>query len=135
MKTIPGLLIFIMLVACNKPAPKVTEYTIDQFYKNIRISGGNFNTDETKLLISSDKAGIFNVFEINIADSSMRQITHSTVESLFSVDYVPGTNQILYAADKGGNEISHIYLLNEDGTTMDLTPAEKEIAGGSEGTS
>ncbi len=37
-------------------------------------------------------------------------------------------NKILYSADKGGNEIDHIYLMNEDGTTTDLTPAEKEKA-------
>ncbi len=128
MKTILGIVIILMLFACNKPAPKVTEYTIDQFYKNLRISGGEFNTDENKLLVSSDKSGIWNVYEINLADSAMRQVTNSTVESFFSMDYVPGTNKILYAADKGGNEIYHIYLLNEDGTAQDLTPAEKEIA-------
>jgi dipeptidyl aminopeptidase/acylaminoacyl peptidase len=128
MKKIPGLLIFLLLAACNKPAPEVKQYTIDQFYKNLQISGGNFNADETKLLVSSDKSGIWNVYEINLADSNMRQVTNSTVESFFSMDYVPGTNKILYAADKGGNEINHIYLLNEDGTAMDLTPAEKEIA-------
>jgi len=128
MKTILGLVTCLLLVSCNKPAPKVTQYTIDQFYKNIQINGGNFNTDETKLLVSNDKSGISNVYEITIADSSMRQITHSTVESFYGLDFVPGTKKILYAADKGGNEISHIYLLNEDGTAQDMTPGEKEIA-------
>ena len=105
------------------------QYTIDQFYKSTRIIGGAFNTDETKLLVSTDKTGIFNVFEINLADSSTKQITHSTVESFFAMDYVPGTGKILYDADKGGNEIDHIYLLNEDGTTRDLTPGDKAKSG------
>lgn len=128
MKPILVLLTCLLLFSCAKPVPEVKQYTIDEFYKNLQINGGNFNADETKLLVSSDKSGIYNVYEINLADSSMKQITNSTVESLFSVDYVPGTNKVLYAADKGGNEIYHIYLLNEDGTQQDLTPVEKEIA-------
>jgi dipeptidyl aminopeptidase/acylaminoacyl peptidase len=117
----------LLLFACNRTEqPNVTQYSIDQFFKNIRINGGNFNADENKLLISSDQSGIFNVYEINLADTTMRQVTNSTVESYFSIDYVPGTEKILYSADKGGNEIDHIYLLNEDGTSLDLTPGEKE---------
>jgi dipeptidyl aminopeptidase/acylaminoacyl peptidase len=84
--------------------------------------------DEAKLLVSSDETGIFNVFEINIGDASKTQITFSEEESFFAVDYVPGTGQILYSADKGGNEIDHIYLLKEDGSSVDLTPAENEKA-------
>ena len=55
----------------------------------------------------------------------MRQVTNSTVESYFSVGYVPGTGQMLYYADKGGNEIDHIYQLNEDGTSQDLTEDDR----------
>lgn len=35
---------------------------------------------------------------------------------------------MLYSADKGGNEISHLYLLKEDNTTLDLTPQVDEKA-------
>lgn len=126
-KIFPALLTLLSLVSC-KTAVEIPRYTIDQFYKNIRISGGSFNTDESRLLVSSDKSGIFNVYEINLADTGMRQITHSTNESFYGIDYVPGTNAILYSADKGGNEIDHIYLYNEDGSSLDLTPGEKEKA-------
>jgi len=83
-----------------------------------------FSPDESKLLISSNETGVYNVFEINIADGSKRQITNSTTESCFAVEYVYGTSQVLYSADKGGNENSHLYLLNEDGTSTDLTPGD-----------
>jgi dipeptidyl aminopeptidase/acylaminoacyl peptidase len=115
-------------VSCTKPEPDVPRYSIEQFYKNLRIRGGNFNSDETKLLVSTDKSGIFNIFEITLADTGMKQITHSTGDSYFSIDYVPGTNHMLFTADKGGNEINHIYLYKEDGTTQDLTPGENEKA-------
>jgi len=127
MRTLVLISALIALAACTQIEPPA-KYSIEQFYDNMRITGGVFSDDETKLLVSSDETGIFNVFEINMADATRKQITFSEVESFFAVDYVPGTNQILYSADKGGNEVNHIYLLEEDGTSKDLTPAENEVA-------
>ncbi len=124
------LALFIILAACARTDTKAPQlYSIEQFYQNTRFAGGAFSDDETKLLVSSDETGIFNLYEINIADSSKKQITFSDEETFFAIDYVPGTDQMLYSADKGGNEINHIYLLQPDGTTTDLTPAENEKAG------
>lgn len=120
----------ISMIACkqaNKIETKVESienYSIEQFYKNSRISGGAFNNDESKLLVSSDESGIFNVFEIDIKDGSKRQITFSDKESFYAIDEVPGTNYILYSADKGGNERNHIYLFKNDSITRDLTPGD-----------
>jgi dipeptidyl aminopeptidase/acylaminoacyl peptidase len=115
----------ILIVSCSGEKPiKISRYSIEQFYKNTRYEAVNFSPDETKILISSDETGIFNVFEINIADGSKRQVTSSNTESCFAVDYVHGTGDIIYSADKGGNENSHLYLLMEDGTVKDLTPGD-----------
>jgi len=125
MKRIAFLLTTIIFVSCTgKKVVEPTQYSIDQFHKNTRVTGGIFSPDETKILISSDETGIFNVFEINIADGAKKQITNSVTESFFAVGYIYGTNQILYSADKGGNENNHIYMLNEDGTVTDLTPGD-----------
>ncbi len=118
----------LFLAGCMKRPKEVNLYTIEQLSENISISGGVFSGDESKLLFSSNETGIYNVYEINIEDGAQRQVTNSSVESFYAIDYVPGTGQILYAADKGGNEIAHIYLLKEDGTTLDLTPGEQEKA-------
>jgi dipeptidyl aminopeptidase/acylaminoacyl peptidase len=118
----------LVLISCAKER-EIKQYSIDQFYKNLRIDGGAFNTDESKILVSTDKSGIFNVFEINLADTTLRQITNSLKESFFAVDYVKGTSDILYSSDKEGNEINHLYLLKSDGSSQDLTPGEKEKAG------
>ena len=127
MKKISFLFYFLATIAfAQNENPR--EYTIEQFYENTRVSGGAFSNDESKLLISSDESGIFNLYEIDLQDSSKKAITNSTEESLFAVDYVPGTDEILYSADKGGNEISHLYLLNADGSSKDLTPGENEKA-------
>lgn len=124
--TITFLGILLLLAAgCNKQE-EVKEYTIRQFFDNTSISGGYFSQDDSSLLVSSNESGIYNVFEISIADGSKKQLTHSSVESCFALDYVPETGQALYSADRGGNEISHIYLLRDDGTSRDLTPGEQE---------
>lgn len=112
----------------NNTPKTVKQYTIEQFYKNIRINGGFWSSDESKLLVSSDETGIFNLYQINITDGIKKQITKSDKESFFAAGYVPGTEQMLYLADKGGDEQDHIYLLNTDGTTKDLTPDPKEKA-------
>ncbi|MCC8359082.1 S9 family peptidase [Salinimicrobium sediminilitoris] len=122
------LLLMSFPVWSQQDTTSVEEYSIEQFYENTRIGGGEFSEDEKRLLMSSDESGIFNVYEINISDGSKKQITNSKDDSFFAIDYVPGTGDILYSADKGGNEINHIYLLSDDGTTKDLTPGENEKA-------
>ena len=119
--------LFVFTVSCKKTYTS-TKYSIEQFYQNNRIGGGSFSDDETKLLVSSDESGIFNVYEIDISSGGKTQKTFSGKESFFAIDYLPGANQILYSADKGGDELNHIYLMNEDGTTTDLTPGENEKA-------
>lgn len=129
MKSFAFLLMFCCAAAfAQQDTTSHQTYTIEQFYDNTRIGGGEFSEDETKLLISSDESGIFNLYEIDIRDGSKEQITESEEESFFAIDYVPGTGGILYSADKGGNEINHIYLLQENGQTRDLTPEAEEKA-------
>ena len=119
--------LFLFIASCTETYTP-TKYSIKQFYQNNRIGGGAFSNDETKLLVSSDESGIFNLYEIYIISGEKTQKTFSEKESFFAIDYLPGTNQILYSADKGGDELNHIFLMNEDGTTTDLTPDENEKA-------
>jgi len=112
----------------NEPPKPIKKYTIEQFLENNSIGGGAFSKDESKLLVSSNESGIFNVYEIDLATKSKKALTESTEESFFAQDYVPASDEFLYSADKGGNEIDHIYLMQNDGTSRDLTPGEKEKA-------
>ncbi len=124
-----SFLLFLCFPAiAQQDSTAVKQYTIEQFYGNTRVGGGEFSNDEKKLLISSDETGIFNVYELSIEDGSKKQITNSQDNSFFAQDYVPGTGEIVYSADKGGNEISHLYLLDKDGQAKDLTPGENEKA-------
>ena len=123
--------IMVLIVSCaqDKVAKgDLKTYSIEQFYKNIQIGGGAFSPDENKLVFHSNESGIYNLYEIDLRDGQKRQVTQSTSESFFAVDYVPGTSHILYSADQGGNEINHLYLLKKDGASQDLTPGEQEKA-------
>ena len=114
----------ILFLASCTGKKEIKQYTIDQFYKNVSIQFSGFSPDETKGLVTSNETGIYNLFEINFADGSKKQLTFSDTESLFGIGYVHGTGQVLYSADRGGNENNHIYLLNSDGTSTDLTPGD-----------
>ena len=119
--------LFVFIASCTQSYTP-TKYSIEQFYQNDNISGGAFSDDETKLLVESDESGIFNVYEIDIVSGEKTQKTFSEKESFFAIDYLPGTNQILYSADKGGDELNHIFLMNEDGTTKIILPFSKRQA-------
>jgi len=129
MRILAFLILVSLVFSCKPDAPKtIPTYSIEQFFANDQIGGGSFSDDESKLLISSNESGIFNAYEIDLKTKAKKQLTHSSKESYFGMGYIPGTNDILYSADKGGNEINHIYLQKEDGTVKDLTPGENEKA-------
>lgn len=129
MKTTFYSLLICVLISCqtSETAQKeVKNYTIEQFYQNKKIEGGVWSEDETRLLVNSNETGIFNLYEINVQDGSQKQLTSSSQESIYPISYIKGSNRILYSSDKGGNEIKHIFLLDEDGKVENLTPEEKE---------
>ncbi|MEQ8811204.1 MAG: S9 family peptidase, partial [Imperialibacter sp.] len=101
----------------------VTTYSIEQFYKNINVSGGSFSPDESKMLVSTNETGIYNAYEIPVdGKGEKKQLTNSTVDSYFALSYFPNDERVLFTADQGGNENNHIYLQTPDGTQKDLTP-------------
>ena len=128
MKKLFGFLALAMMVACSQPPAEVTRYSIEQFYDNLSIFGGSFSADETRLLATSNETGIFNVFALNVDGSGQEQLTFSEQESFFGVSWFPEDDRFLYSADQGGNEVSHIYMQEADGTVTDLTPWEGAVS-------
>lgn len=116
------LILLAAAVACS--APKKEEpaktYSIAQFMDIVPITGGAFSPDETKVMISSRETGIYNAYEIDIASGEKKALTNSTDNSVFGYSYFPDDNRILYGADKGGNEITHLFVRTEDGKANDL---------------
>lgn len=121
--------LLLLWAGCQTPAPKkIVQYDIDLFFQNTSIRGGYFSSDENKLAYTSDASGIYNIYEVDLSSGETNQRTQSEKESFYVLGYIPNSNALLYSADKGGNEISHLYLLKEDNTTLDLTPQVDEKA-------
>ncbi len=131
MKNVIIVFFLLFILACNpqdKEVQTVEQYTVEQFYANKDVFGGSFSADETRLLVTSNETGIYNAYAIPVVGEDPVQLTRSEEESIFAVSYFPEDDRILYSSDQGGNEISHIYLRNVDGSTDDLTPVEGAIS-------
>ena len=117
----------ILFICCQQNVDSnLKVYKIEDFFNNVSISGGYFSTDEEKIIYSSNQNGIFNIYETNIQTGKINQLTTSNKESFFVRAYVPNSNNFIYTADNGGNEINHLFLKKGDQTAIDLTPNENE---------
>jgi len=99
-------------------------YTPEQFYATVSYSGASFSADESRILMSSDASGVFNVYAQPVGGGTPEQLTRSTTHSTFAVSWFPGDDRFLYTADQGGNELNHLYVMTPEGTSIDLTPGE-----------
>jgi dipeptidyl aminopeptidase/acylaminoacyl peptidase len=108
----------------NKEEARIPkQYAVEDFYDTKAIGAAGFNKDETKILINSNVTGIANLYELNLADTTSLALTKSKTESNYAVDYLPGSSKFIYSSDKGGNENTHLYLMNRnDASVKDITP-------------
>jgi dipeptidyl aminopeptidase/acylaminoacyl peptidase len=107
----------------------VNRYTIDQFMLTVRMSGISFSHDETEILVTSNRSGVFNAYLVPMTGGSPRQLTFSTEESINSISHFPHDGRILYIRDKGGSENRHLCVGEEDGTEIQLTHGDTVRAG------
>ena len=126
-------------IACGSAQPQVDKTTADHrgqvsdfkqydartFYDNVTVMGGSFSADETRILLTSDETGIFNVYAQPVAGGKPTPLTTSTKESIYGVEYFPADDRFLYQSDSGGNELDHVYVVESGGTVRDLTPGDK----------
>jgi len=101
------------------------QYSIEQFLDTVSIAGASFSSDESRILFSSNKTGIWNVYSVPAAGGDWTQMTNSTTDSTYAVGYFPHDNRILLTRDQGGNELNHLYVRTPDGQERDLTPGAK----------
>jgi len=107
------------------PARPGKLYTMEQFLDTTSIQGASFSADESRLLFSSNKTGIWNAYTIPVGGGAWTPVTRSTTDSTYAVSFFPHDNRVLVTRDQGGNELNHLYALAEDGAERDLTPGAK----------
>ncbi len=129
------IVVLITLAACSPDSPQtaapsqpqdtsIPEYSIEQFMGNIAWTGASFSPDNSKLLVSNNSTGIFNVYALPVAGGEPEQLTTSTTDANLAISYFPEDERFIYTADQGGNELNHIYVQELDGSVVDLTPGE-----------
>lgn len=118
-----GLLILIALVSCKNvktdkdvASHNVREYTIEQFMDNENVSGGGFSADNSKIVVSSNRSGIYNAYTISTKDGEITAVTQSDSISVFATSYFPNDDRMLLKADANGDEVDHIFVRELDGT-------------------
>lgn len=114
------LLVIVLICGCKQSEEPPKQYTVAQFMDIVQINGGAFSPDDSKILISSKETGIYNAVEIDCKTGEQKPLTMSTDDAIFGYSYFPKDNRVIYGSDKGGNEITHIYVLNHDGSSLDL---------------
>ncbi|MDI6031722.1 prolyl oligopeptidase family serine peptidase [Flavobacterium sp. LB2P84] len=123
-----GALLIMVLSSCKDEKKKEEarlpeQYDLEDFYNTKSISASGFNNDETKILINNNTTGIYNAYELSIADTTSIELTKSIKESIYTVDYLPGSSKFIYSADEGGNENYHLFLMDrKSNTPKDITP-------------
>jgi prolyl oligopeptidase len=111
--------------ATAQPATGTPRYDATTFFDTVRMRGASFSHDGTRILVSSNATGVFNVYAQPVAGGAPAQLTKSTTDSNFAVSFFPADDRYLYSVDGGGNELTHIYVAEFDGTAKDITPGDK----------
>ncbi len=116
------------MFSCTKTETKtetsrtVKQYDIAQFMDTESVSGGSFSYDNSKILFSSNKTGIRNVYSMPSKGGEITPITSSDSTSFRSIAYFPEDNRILVTADNNGDELYHLFVREENGSIKDISP-------------
>ena len=105
-----------------------TRYTIEQLMDSDSIGGLSWSPDDKKIVFTSNRTGIANIYVMPSGGGTATQLTRSVKETVSAIGYFPHDERILLSSDQGGNELAHIYVRETDGTMRDVTPGDRHVA-------
>ncbi|WP_299899567.1 alpha/beta fold hydrolase [uncultured Aquimarina sp.] len=127
-----GLLLF---YSCKKEAKeetqdvaqsvKIEEYSIEQFVDNENAFANGFSKDKSKVLMTSNRSGIYNMYTTSVKGGELIPVTKSDSSSIYGISYFPEDDRILFRMDGNGDEIFKIFMKDSAGIKR-LTP-EKNV--------
>ncbi|MGJ8742978.1 alpha/beta fold hydrolase [Polaribacter sp.] len=130
------LSISLLIIGCKsekKNAKEISstlkEYSIEQIMDNESVFGGSFSFDKSKLLVTSNRSGIYNMYTVSTSDGTFTPVTASDSTSVWATSFFPNDNRILFNKDNNGDEIDHLFVKNTDGSIKELTPDKGAKAG------
>src|SRR3546814_19680716 len=102
-----------------------TRYTIEQLMASDSIGGLSWSTDDTKLIFTSNRTGIANIYEMPSSGGPAKALTHSPKETVSEIGYFTNDERIHFSSDQGGNELAQLYVRERDGQTHEVTPGTR----------
>ncbi len=100
------------------------QYSIEEFVESVGVAGASFSPDESRILFSSNKAGVWNAYTMPVAGGDWTPVTDSTTRNSYAVAYFPNDERVLVTRDNDGDELDHLFVIDPDGTEKDLTPGK-----------
>lgn len=97
------------------------QYSLDDFYNAPYLKKPSFSPKGDKILISSNKNGIFNAYELSLQTGTLSPLTAYATNAAYGISYFPEDERILYSLELGA-DLSHIFVRHLDGTSTDVTP-------------
>lgn len=98
------------------------QYGIEEFIESTGVAGASFSADESRILFSSNRSGVWNVYSMPVGGGEWTPVTTSATDNTYSVAYFPNDDRVLVTRDQGGNELDHLYVIDPEGNERDLTP-------------
>lgn len=105
------------------------QYGIEEFVESVGVAGASFSADESRILFSLNKSGVWNAYSMPVGGGEWTPVTSSETDNNYAVAYFPADDRVLVTRDEGGNELDHLYVIDTDGNQRDLTPGENLKAG------
>ena len=119
------LLSLFILYSCQENNEKkvnpVNQYTIEQFLENENSFANGFSPDKKNILLTSNRSGVYNIYNILSNGEQLIPITKSDSASVFGISFFPKDDRILFRMDGNGDEIFKIFMKDSSGI-KNLTP-------------
>lgn len=132
MKLYKGIVLSaLILLSCKQdkeestPTKEVSQYSIEQFMNNEEVWANGFNHDRSRVLLTSNRSGIFNLYSIPTSGGEAEAITASDSTSVWGVSYFPNDDRILFRMDDNGDEVFKLYV--QDSNEISLLTPEKDV--------
>ena len=104
-----------LLVACKEEKKEdvaqnrdIKKYSIEQFMDNENAFANGYSADKSKVLMTSNRSGIYNMYTTPETGGELTPITKSDSASIFGISYFPEDDRILFRMDGNGDEIFKI---------------------------
>jgi len=102
-------------------------YTAQAFFDStsfVIADGIAWSPDDRFVYLSADETGLFNVYRVDVATGEKEALTTAVQDVCYVVSGFPEDGRTLYSSDHGGDELSHLFVREERGEVIDLTPGD-----------